>query len=527
MRPATERSVRPAFNVRTVSGGLGADPTVPANWLAQKVCVDGTGSVVSVDPYTSANAFGAGCPSGLAMRNLRESDPVPYYNYYDPTSTGNPTRFRYTNAYETHGASGQTIYVMDRQFQPSNVPSNWYVKQSFYPGSTHWDTYEINNGWVSNTTTRDNNGLEQTFWGNLSGTPTPYNGWIDFPTSYFAGIASAPPAQNTYVPVHNVYWEQSGLSWPTPTQSVSATSTSTQTTWKLLPGYRFDSGKTMNTLVSYHQSQPYPADTNPDHGHIEAWFFTVPYGPIRWEVWSAASCLASGCSSYIQSNCSTHTATMTFPYKGANYTYYRTNCADWERGTALAASGSTVPTLPVPKANLLADFHFADDPLFTSQTATNWRVGSALFLSQQQSTASGDTQSGRFPGVRYVKLSCNVVCTSASTVSQDVAVSSGGIYSFGLEAETESSSGSVAVSLAQIDANGQVLGAPHTIVQAVNGLGDGSNCGNHPRVENCALYVGDRTPVYLQSGAVRLRVTVQPLTAGITYDVTNVYLGQV
>jgi hypothetical protein len=508
------------------SQAVSADPTLAENWLAQKVCVDKSGELGRIDPYTTSNAFGDACPSGYSIRNLRETDSVPYYKYFRPTpGDTNVTHYRYTNAYETFDISNRALFVMDRQFAPSNVPSDWYVRQSFYPGSTHWDTYAIGDGWVSNVATRDNTGLNQTFYGNLSGTPTPDNGWIDFPTSYVSTLANRPRAQSTFVPVHGVYWEQSGDPWPVPTPSLSQQDPDTETTWKLLSGYTFDSGKTMDTLVSFHQSRPVVAGDNPDSGHMELWYFTVPYGPTRWEVWSAASCLASSCRSYIQSGCAGVTATMTVPYNGSNYTYYRTNCADWEQGVLLSYQGSTVPTLPLPQQNLLANFHFSSDRVDTSQRATAWEIADSLQFVQLQSSAPGDTGSGRYPGLRYAKMSCGTRCSSGASLSQSIVLKGGGVYSFGAEIRA-SSPGTIRVSLSQLDKDGQVLGKPSVVTAPVDSRGDGSNCATLGGIENCAVYIGERDHLVVEPGAEKLRIALLPLVPGIDYDVTDVFLSR-
>jgi hypothetical protein len=392
---------------------------------------------------------------------------------------------------------------MDRELTPSLHPAGWYANPNYYPAHTHWDLYRIQNGWVSNANTRDASGFNQVFLGNNSGTAMPYNGWIDFPVSFFSALTTTPAVAN--VPVHDVYWEQSALSWPLPPQN-PPTSTSTQTTWKMISGYTFDSGKTMNTLVAYHQPKPSSA--------MEIWFFTIPYGPTRWEQWKP------GTSTSGSTQRCNPAGVQIFPYGSSSYKYHRTSCVDWTR-TALATAGSTVPPVPVPETNLLTNMHFSNDPTGTSVSPSGWNVGSGLTLSQGLSTASADTNG--HAGVRYVRIQCNSPCSSASTLSQDVPISASANYSFGFDARTESGTGQLQVSLEQVDSSGNVLPSSGASVTATIGSSNDGSCSSS--VVLCSAFVGQRTTITLLPGAAALRETIQPLTSSVRYDVPDAYLG--
>lgn len=393
---------------------------------------------------------------------------------------------------------------MVRELTPSNHPAGWYFNPGYYPAHTHWDMYRIQNGWVSNATTRDGSGFNQTFFGNSSGTATPYNGWIDFPVSFLSAPSTTAATAN--VPVHDVYWELNSLSWPLPAQS-PPTSTSTQTTWKMIDGYTFDSGKRMNTLVAYHQSRPSSSS------HMEIWFFTMPYGPSRWEVWSTSS------SSSSTQRCAPAAGPQMFPYGGSSYEYYRTNCVDWTR-TAPAAPASSLPLVPVPETNVLTNMHFSNDPTGASRL-TGWTVGDGLALSQLRSTASADmAHSGS--GVRYVQIECTPSCSASSTLSQDIPLNASAAYSFGADARTESGNGELQVRLEQVDSSGNVLPNSGAAVTATIASSNDGSCSSS--VVRCSAYTGERTAITLQAGAVALRETIQPLTYGVKYDVTDAYL---
>lgn len=479
----------------------GIDVTAAQNWLAQKVCVDGSNTPVAVDPYNANDPFGNGC-SGYAERNLQGTDSVPYYRYATDGKATSPNNYWYGYAFPVTGASGEQMFVMDRELTPWSPPDHWYVNPTYYPAHTHWDLYRIQNGWISNAATRDGSGFNQTFFGNDSGTATPYNGWIDFPLSFLGALSTS--AAFTNVPVHDVYWEQSGLPWPLPPQ-IPPTSMGTQTTWKMIAGYTFASGKTMNALVVYHQSKP--------PGSMEVWYFTIPYGPSRWETWSI------GTSSSSLQRCGSVAVSQTFPYGTTSYQYSRTNCVDWTR-SMLATAGSTVPLAPIPETNVLANMHFSNDPPSTSGGLTGWTVGTGLSLSQQTTTSPAD--SNGHAGARYVRVACLSSCTGDSAFWQDVAVSASAVYAFGVDARTESGTGQLQVSLVQIDASGNVLPQSGAAVTAVIASSNDRSCGSS--IVLCSAYTGQRTAITLQQGAVALREIVRPLTPGVAYDVTDAYV---
>jgi hypothetical protein len=316
-----------------------------------------------------------------------------------------------------------------------------------------------------------------------------------------------------------------GTTWPTP-QQPAPTSTDTQTTWKLQTGFTFDSGKKMNTLISYHQSGPQPNATDPGTGHMEIFYYTLPYGPSRWEVWSAAKCLRIGtCSVNTTQQCNP-TKTRSFPYRGTSYTYSRIDCIDWTR-TVVASAGSTLPIMPVPETNLLSDMHFSTDPVNTSGRATAWNVGSGLTLAQVRSTFTADTNNGRFLGVRYARISCAAVCSSLSTLSQDVPLPASAAYTYGAIARVESGTGSMNVTLSEIDSNGNVLSTPASTTTTINPYGYRSACNAGPTsVVLCDSFVGRTAAVNAVPGAVSLRLTIKPLTPNAQYDVPDAYIAR-
>lgn len=493
-----------------------ADVRLAQNWLAQKVCVDGSDMPVAVDPFNSSDPYGAACKGGYQMRNIKATDPVPYYRV---TGSGNLSTSIFSYSIPIFSATGEQMFIMDRQFTPQNSPpQNWYVNQQYYPGHTHYDLYRLQNGWVSNAATRDNSGLNQTFFGSTNGVATPYNGWVDFPLTFLGAFGLSAHAN---LPVRDIHWEQTGLRWPLPLQT-APTSTTTQTTWSLKPLYTFDSGKTMNTIESIHQSKPQPDSPNSDNGHIEIWYFTVPYGPSRWEVWSAATCAGSTCKSTAHQYCHA-TGAKTFPYGSAKVTYYRTDCKDYTT-TVLATHGSTLPQLPVAETNRLTNFHFSNDPLWVVGSVSGWTVN-AMTVQQLVSNKSDDTDSGKYsPGVRYLKASCDSACA----LYQDVPLSSvpSGLYAFGVTGLNVASTGTLQVTLSQVNSNGSVIaGSTTTASKTVNAIGDNAECPG-PSVVNCSTYVGGTANITPLPGAVSLRESISAGIGAGRFDIIEAYLGR-
>lgn len=188
----------------------------------------------------------------------------------------------------------------------------------------------------------------------------------------------------------------------------------------------------------------------------------------------------------------------------------------------LAAAGSTIPLMPVPETNVLANMHFSNDPVLTSGSVSGWNTGSGLVLSQRESTSSADTGGGKYAGARYLNVQCASSCSPASTLSQDTPVNASAAYSFGFDVRTESGTGQVQVSLQQVDALGNVLAQSGPAITAT--IASASDGCNSSSVVLCSTYVGQRTPIALQPGAVALRETIEPLTSGVNYDIVDAYL---
>jgi hypothetical protein len=529
------------FSIFPDCGPAASDPSVPANWLVQKVCVNSSNVPVLADAYEAASsggdAYGLGCPTGDTERAITQSDPVPYYHYAYTGAAANNQWYVYSLPNVT--TSGETMYVMDRQLPPQyNQSSTWYVNQAYLPGFSHYDTYRIVNGYISNSDTRDTGGFNQIFVGNStltagssSGTATPYNAWVSFPNSF---ITTQPWGSSTYAdfPITGFNWEQSGDAWPLTLPSVP-TSLSTQTTW-YEENYTFDSGKTMNTIVSQHQSIPNPSAPNNNSNHMEIWYFTLPYGPSRWEVWTAASCAvaAGSCVSTNTIYCPNSYVgeTKNFNYGSTSYPYYLTDCKDYTYSTVPASTG-TQAQMPTPESNLLSNFNFATDAVGTTTTVTGW-TNSAMTITQSLSSSTIDANG--HTGVRFLQSSCSATCSLAQTY----ATTTGGTYAFGAQAVLEGvynatpPSGNLTVTLSQVNASGAVIGGTTTTyTQSITPIGATSACnastgayGPAYSVILCASYVGGNATVAPATGMAGLQISISPASSGTNYDISDAYL---
>ena len=487
------------------------DPVTDAmnarNWLVQKVCADERGAV-SVDPFSAGNPYGdGGCPKGTVQRDLLPSDRLPYYRYSDLTKEGGP--WASTISTSVWDAHGDEFVLMQRSFRSDG-------KIEFSPKFSHYDTYRIGQDWISEYGTRDSNSFNATFFGATAGAVTPYNGWTDFPAKNFLKTTWT---QETDFVLGN-HWELCGVPPPGVAPAAPGNLGRSLLQYRLIESFPFGSiggtKKVMNTMAANHQSAPvlFPANGNADDGHIEIWYFTIPYGPSRWEVWSAAECLkphgdapkvACGemregptayaasnycsCEPTFTGNCSDGASTQEIPYDGEPYAYKRIMCRDWTNVVpASSEARATVPYWPTPQANLLQNFHFSEGDVAHPESGfrAHWKTDDSLVVTTEQSTALYDTTvhgggplsecpTGLRAGVRYVTARCTAATDGqCGSLAQDVPVAihpsvmTSGTFAFGVTARTDAGvslgseiptapSGVLELTLEQVDAQGVVI----------------------------------------------------------------------
>jgi hypothetical protein len=486
------------------------DVTRARSWLVQKVCADAQGAH-PIDPYSPNDPYGVGgCPEGMSERDLLPTDSLPYYRFSTLTGGNGPSASAISAA--VWDPQGDELMMMQRSFTPDGT-------LSFDTNYSHFDTYRFGADWISQYGTRDNGSFNATFFGVTAGVVTPYNGWTDFPAMDF--LSTTPTTVTD--PVLGSSWELCGA---TPYGAVPASTSDLPLAtlqYQLVTAFPFGSvggtRKVMSTIAASHDAAPsvYPANGNADDGHLEVWYFTVPYGPTRWEVWSAAACLqphaenphpppcgtfAAGPEAYASTgycscvppagsagDCSDGPTMTSISYGGTSYAYARTVCRDWSNVVPVTSpTPVAVPYWPSPQANLLRNFHFTDAvPSDPADRTLDWKVGASLAITSQQSTATYDTtRSGLGPpsdcspgapvGVRYVTMEC--ASAPCSALAQDVplslypAVMTSGVYAFGVTARTDAGSanppgapvpttptGTLLVSIEQVDGNGEVVAA--------------------------------------------------------------------
>jgi hypothetical protein len=443
----------------------------------------------------------------MRLRDIAPTDSLPYYRFSNLTSHGGPSAS--TIAMPVWDTQGQQFMIMQRSFNPDGTIA-------FDTNFSHFDSYRIGGDFISQYGTRDNGSFNETFFGVTGNDVTPYNGWTDFPATGFLNTAVTSATDR----VLGTSWEICGASPPGPVPASPDALNASALQYQLVTAFPFGSvggtKKVMSTIAANHQSAPvqFPSGGDSGQGHSEIWYFTMPYGPTRWEVWSAAECLrahdnpnppacdpamAAGPDAYATSNqcscapkptetgdCSDGPTTRSIDYMGTTYAFTRVLCRDWSNVVLVPATNPVpIPYWPSPQANLLSNFHFTDvDPAHPSSARTlHWTIGDSLAVASMQSTALFDTtRSGKGPpsgcasgapvGVRYITLTC----TSApcASIAQDVPIAAyprvmtSGTFAFGVTARTEAAppigsdvptmpTGALELTLEQVDGNGNVI----------------------------------------------------------------------
>jgi len=376
-------------------------PTAPEDWLIPKVVVDANDLVQICDPY-DFEANRDLCPPGSSVRNLRPGEAVPYYK------TGQ-WGVRH-DSYPIHDRGGN-LMIVDSMSWPDISPGI----QNIIGG---YDIYLVRDGWASASILKDPSGFGTTFFGQLPGhtTPTPYNGWVLFP-SFFTSGGYLPGSINA--PIMGCYWEQKGQPWPGkpgPLYNYSETS------WKYIPGCLYGElgqPKSLDTIQVVHgyispENDPVGSNTNMAIGHLETFYFTWLYGRTRWESWKAIGD-DFGVYHFSDTNASYHdemfgngdewsklrevaigVAKYYAPMASANqyywkndpnsfiYTEYKGSDGKLRRYALIAVDDFSKVTLtqpqlppafPIPERNLLDNPHFDSIDIYGNDTPTPWQIG--------------------------------------------------------------------------------------------------------------------------------------------------------
>ncbi len=470
----------------------------PMTWLVKSVCTSSQNLVIPVDPYY-------GCPAGAGIRKIQSGDPLPYNNVEQ-------MGYQQRDAYPVFNpVAGKTWMIATFDYVPFN-------QFNLFNGTDGYDIYTLQNGWASIANTSDGGGYGQTFYssGCIIG-----GGWVLFPTTGFL------KSGKTTAAIADVYWEQSGQSYPG--ICPAKYSTSTQTSWKYQTGFPFggvngNPVKTMDTVISYHGFQSSSGFLT--GGHLEVFYFTREYGITRWEVWTPTA------QHPIATTECQVPATQT--YQGV--TFVVQHCHDWSH--VVAASTAQLPIWPIPNANLLARAHFDGTITGTWHTEGQSTIGNPVNWSVKNSTASRDTQASSI-GVRYLQLDCGAGSTgqcgagASEALYQDIAASaigSGGNYAFGINARTESGQGqgTIEVAVQQIDGSGQVIAGTTSTASATvlpdNGTSGLESTGEPDSVYLSSSFVYGALTIAPQPGAAKIRFLISPQTPQ-SFDILDAWLG--
>jgi hypothetical protein len=398
---------------------------------------------------------------------LQAGDKVAYNNYEQ-------MGYQISDSFALLHADGTELYLHNFDYYPFNEFNQ-------HSGSDGYDIYSVDDKTVSYSNTKDGGGYGSTFFGDRCSFG---GGWVLFPTgNYLAGSEG-------YWPISGVYWEQDGLDHPG--SCPSGYSRNTLTLWELKPGYSFSGVnnnpvKFIDTIVSYHGYETddgiTPTSNFLKNGHLEVFYFTVPYGITRWEVWAVPGSVYSAAHRRnMMSECSGAGSQM---FK--NQTFDIIACHDWSNVKVLFSP--IIPLWPVVNANILKHFHF-DSGLSDDQLGAGlWYrfgqspAGNLVNWAILTSTASSDANNGQ--GTKYLAINCGAgddgQCGLPGTqaIYQDVSTTeacSGCGILFGANVRTASGTGCITIALQALDRSMKVYwqDTVNECVSADNGDGRGS-----------------------------------------------------
>ena len=476
------------------------DSAVATDWLAKDICADAANRPVPADPYYV-------CPTGTSLRKIQPGDPLPYYNFDQPSIQQSDT-FPLLDAY------GNALYMHTFDYPP-------YNQFNLYSGSDGYDYYLVDSTWVSSPGTRDGGGYGTEFFG-----PNCALGdaWVYFPSSsflnYTGGASAVTPISG------NIYWEQNLLSYPgNCVSNYDYPTTFWQTKATSFGGLDGNPVKTMDAMVAFHNYHP-TAQYN-----LEVYWFTQQYGLTMWQSWAPASAINpdTGLPYTKTTNCIVPN-TVSF----GGFTYVVNDCHDWSN--VKLATTAVIPQWPLPPANLLQHSHFDDGGGFlTSNDGSfyNWHrggnsaEGNIINWGTYNSTVKRDTKYGT--GVRYLAINCDGTCTGAGVqeIYQEVpigAIASGGTYLYGIDARSESSTGTLQVTLQELDGSNNVLWQDYIQGNVALDNGDGRD-NEYASFYLSSAFIHKTAVIPVISGATRLRFYITPLTPQ-TFDILDTWLNR-
>ncbi|BAZ27603.1 hypothetical protein NIES4074_00300 [Cylindrospermum sp. NIES-4074] len=248
--------------INTLNAEIDADN--PAlDYLIQDVCVDALDNPIPGDPTV--------CPK---HRNIWIGEKVPYLLTDKDTANENAT-YQALSSYPVLGTDG-ALKIMVSKNMEGNFNSSF--RYSFFKSRDAYDLIDTSGPYISIIRTSDPGCYDQKFALNSS---QRTNGWILFAPGGSGKLLhqimitrldlNPPPSCIAANTVNKVY------------QPVSQVKkNSVQDIWNAPTAVSFESGKRLQSIVTYHVAND---DFTRRNNAIERFFFTREYGFTRWEAW--------------------------------------------------------------------------------------------------------------------------------------------------------------------------------------------------------------------------------------------------
>jgi hypothetical protein len=259
-------------------------PSIGANYIIPEVCTDATGFPNAIDVASSLCMF---------KRKLRVGEPLLTFR------TDRAWNQKYMHTLNIPVLKGAELRVLNsREFgnnssienvtDPNGVFKRRYFDFDFYTGGDGYDVIEANGVYVSLTGTADpvttniNRNLAtrrytvpEFYWISKNQSQPSFNkpedGWVAFKSD---------------IPLNGTSYLETRLVGSTSLTSIPNTFSSSGTIWTNYPVLDYSSGKSLNTIQSWHYSDAIVwtsgTSTKP-LDHMELFRFNKEYGLSRWE----------------------------------------------------------------------------------------------------------------------------------------------------------------------------------------------------------------------------------------------------
>lgn len=290
------------------------------DYLVQQVCDDGAGGHTSADPVT--------CPD--KARKLRIGEALPYHKWDVDRTIGQPLQIG--DSYPIKDLFGRTRVIHTMYFDhPGAFVEPYFDTARSDDWRAGYDVMIADGTYVSIGGTYDPGRGWQPFW---SGSSCSYaDSWIHAPKTLAVPFTQG---QTT-----------SKLTNRSPQCPPVGRLSTAFTTWNYYPNLPYESGKTLDTIKSWHFG-----GKNVNAGSIEVFYFTKEYGRTRWESWTAQRKPDRARVASAAARCPTGTNGGTAVF--GRTTYHMVDCHDWSH------------VIPAPNGDWDPAASWHVDPLYTS-----------------------------------------------------------------------------------------------------------------------------------------------------------------